>query len=138
MYKKKIGKCKYHGPPSWWEFFVTVAIVFRWKDCEKTDMTVRSKLLSGTFSGILLKTTSLPLLYWAKLLWVDSSMATLFSSFSHFNFSLAFSSCRFLITVPFRLMISSFRPVMLWTMDYSNLSNKPSLISRLFFMFLVL
>ena len=53
---------------------------------DKTDMTVLSKLLSGTFSGIPLKTTLFRLPYWAKSLWFDSSMATLFSSFSHFFF----------------------------------------------------
>ena len=77
---------------------------------DKTDMTVLSKLLSGTFSGIPLKTTLFRLPYWAKSLWFDSSMATLFSSFSHFSFSLAFSSYKFLITMSFRLMISFFRP----------------------------
>ena len=76
---------------------------------DQTDMTILSKLLSGTFSWIPLTTTLLRLPYWAKSLWFDSSMPTLFSSFSHFTFSLAFSSCNFWITMPFRLMISSFR-----------------------------
>ena len=34
MFKKKIGKCKYHGPRSWCELFVTLALIFIWK---KTD-----------------------------------------------------------------------------------------------------
>ena len=66
----------------------------------KTDMTVLSKLLSGTFSGIPLKTTLFRLPYWAKSLWFDSSMATLFSSFSHFSFSLAFNPANFWLLCP--------------------------------------
>ena len=96
---------------------------------DKTDMTVLSKLLSGTFSGIPLKFALLRLPYLGKSLWFDSSMATLFSSFSDFLFSLAFSSCKFLITMSFRLMISSFRLLMLWIMDFSNLSSESSLHS---------
>ena len=69
---------------------------------------ILSKLLSGTFSGRPLKTTLSHLPYWAKSLWFDSSMTTLFSCFSHFSFSLAFSSCKFLITMSFWLMILSF------------------------------
>ena len=64
------------------------------------DMTILSKLLSGTLSGIPLKTTLLCLPYWAKLMWFDSSIASMFSSFSHFTFSLAFSSCKFLTAIP--------------------------------------
>ena len=53
---------------------------------DKTDMTVFSKLLLVTFSGIWLKATLLRLPCWAKSLWFDSSMATLFSSFTQFYF----------------------------------------------------
>ena len=63
-----------------------------------TDGTIFSKSLSGTFSGIRLETALLCLPYWAKSLWFDSSMATLFSRFSHFTVSLAFSFWKFLIT----------------------------------------
>ena len=59
-------------------------------------------------------------------------MATLFSSFfSHFIFSLALSSCKCLITMPFRLIISSFKLLMLseLSMDFSNLPSESWLIT---------
>ena len=118
--------------PIWWHASISLGSTYT-SMSNKTDMAVLSKLLSDTFSGIPLKTIILHLPYWAKLLWFDSSMATLFSRFSNFTFSLAFSSYKFLITMSFRLMISSFRLLMLWIMDFSNLSSESWLISVLCF-----
>ena len=120
--------------PIWWHASISLGSTYT-SMSNKTDMAVLSKLLSDTFSGIHPKTILLHLPYWAKSLWFDSSMATLFSSFSNFTFSLAFSSYKFLITMSFRLMISSFRLLMLWIMDFSNLSSESWLISALCFCF---
>ena len=51
--------------------------------------------------------------------------------FSHFIFSLALSSCKCLITMPFRLIISSFKLLMLseLSMDFSNLPSESWLIT---------
>ena len=55
--------------------------------------------------------------------------------FFTFFFQPSIFICKLLIMMSFRLMISSFRPLMLWIMNFSNLSSQPRLISALFFCF---
>ena len=75
----------------------------------KTDISDSSKTSSETDSGIPLKTMLFRRPYCAKALWSDSYFEHCFSNHSHLCLNFSFSSCRFLMAISLRLMISSLR-----------------------------
>ena len=75
---------------------------------ERIDVTVDSSSESWTLSGMPEITKLFLLPYCSRASWEDSIKATLFSNCWHLTRSLSFSSCSLLMTVSFRLIVSSF------------------------------
>ena len=80
---------------------------------ERIDVTVDSSSESWILSGMPEITKLFLLPYCSRASWEDSIKATLFSNCWHLTRSLSFSSCSLLMTVSFRLIISSFKLLIL-------------------------
>ena len=76
---------------------------------ESTEITVSSKSLSETCTGIPETTIFFLLPYCSNALTEDSLDMTSFSSLLHFSRNFLFSSCSLLITMSLRFIISSLR-----------------------------
>ena len=87
----------------------------------KTDISDSSKASSETDSGIPLNIALFRRPYCAKELWSDSYFEDHSSNRSHQLLNFSFSSCRFLVTTSLRLMISSMRELIRFTIFYSML-----------------
>ena len=90
---------------------------------DKIEETVFSKWLSGILSGIPAKTKLFFLPYCPKEFRFCSRVTTLFSKVPHFALSLSFSSCNGLITISFRLIISSFKLLILLMIFSSSFTS---------------
>ena len=96
------------GLPNLWQVSIS------WLSTEtsisaKSNIADSSKTSSETDSGIPLKTMLFRRPYCAKALWPDSYFEHRFYNRSHLCLNFSFSSCRFLMTISLRLMISSLR-----------------------------
>ena len=95
---------------------------------ERIDATVDSRSESWILSGMPEITKLFLLLYCSRASWEDCIRATLFSNCWYLTQSLSFSSCSLLMAVSFRLIISSFKLLILsdcnWTWTQNHLVCK--------------
>ena len=98
---------------------------------DEIEATVFSNWLSSMFSRMPDKTKFL-LSYCSSGLRFCFSVTILFFKVPHFACSFSFLTCNFLITISFRLMISSFKLLMLLIIFSSSFTNESWLEALLF------
>ena len=117
------------GLPNLWQASMSFSSMFTFMS--NMEKTVFSKLLSSMESGIPLITMLFLLPFWAKEFCSVSSLTIFASSLLHFCRKFWFSSCRRLITVSFKLLISSLRlelPLLISSLRLSIILYQPFLI----------